>query len=279
MVIVIAAGTKRGRTHSGNRRGRRPPKKQKLKTVLSVLISLGLASAQQTTTVITVTTPRPLSEAIMKLEKASNQPITFEDAPIVYAGDIVDKSDVYRHKPGVKVLMPKDVTLRVTFTADEVANRQGTAKVLQRLVTNFNRNNPDGAQFTILDKDGLFHVIPTSQRLASGKVVPYTSPLDVPLTVVVKDVLAGVALKAVLDAIEAKTGTKILVGISPFDTGLNVKARRTFSISTQTETGRTLVTQLMQGFSPWWSWELLTGANVTGAPSSFFISIQQQVHR
>jgi hypothetical protein len=253
-----------------------------MKALLSLLIALGIASvvsAQQTTTVITVNDPRPLSETILKLEKVSNQPMTYEDAPVVYAGDLVDMSDVYRHKPGVKVLMPKFVTLSVTFTTSEIADRAGTAQVLQRLVTKFNRENPKGPQFTILDKDGLFHVIPKSQRLASGKVVPYTSPLDVPLTVVVKDVLAGVALKAVLDAIEAKTRTKILVGISPFDTGLNVKGRRTFSISTQTQTGRTLVTQLMQGFSPWWSWELLTGANVTGAPSSFFISIQQWVRK
>ncbi len=253
-----------------------------MKALLSLLIALGIASvasAQETTTVITVNDPRPLSEAILKLEKVSNQPMTYEDAPMVYAGDLVDMSDVYRHNPGVKVLMPKSEPLSLTFTTTDIADRAGTAQVLGRLVTKFNREHPEGPQFTILDQDGLFHVIPTSQRLASGNVMPYTSPLDVPLTVVVKDVLAGVALKAILDALEAKTGTKILVGISPFDTGLNVNERRKVSISTQTQTGRTLVTQLMQGFSPWLSWDLLTGANVTGAPSSFFINIQQWVRR
>src|SRR5258708_8115430 len=148
MFSVRAVRRKRERSPGGNRVGRRPLKEHEMKTLLSLLIALGLASAQQTTTVITVTTPRPLSEAIIKLEKASNQPITFEDAPIVYAGDIVDKSDVDRHKPGVQVLIPKDVTLRVTFTGDEVANRQGTPKVLQRLATNFNRTNPHAPPFT-----------------------------------------------------------------------------------------------------------------------------------
>jgi hypothetical protein len=60
---------------------------------------------------------------------------------------------------------------------------------------------------------------------------------------------------------------------------LNVNERRKFSVSTQTQTGRALVTQLMQGSFPWCSWELLTGASVTGAPSSFFISLQQWVRK
>src|SRR5260221_3591947 len=129
-----------------------------MKALLSLLIALGIASvasAQETTTVITVNDPRPLSEAILKLEKVSNQPMTYEDAPMVYAGDLVDMSDVYRHNPGVKVLMPKSEPLSLTFTTTDIADRAGTAQVLGRLVTKFNREHPEGPQFTILDRDGL----------------------------------------------------------------------------------------------------------------------------
>jgi hypothetical protein len=216
---------------------------------------------------------------MLKLEKASNQPMTFEEPPVVYAGDVVDMSDAYKHKQGTKVLFPTFVTLTVSYTEDEISTRQGTAKVLQRLVAKFNKENPERPQFFVLDKDGLFHVIPTNQRLASGKLVPYTSPLDVPLTVEVKDVRAGDALRVILDAIKAKTGTEILVGWSPFDTGIGVGQRKRLNISTQTDTARTLIKQLIQNDSPWCSWELLTGANLSGAPSSFFISIQQWVHQ
>src|SRR5262245_47267071 len=141
-----------------------------MKGLLSFILALGLVSAQPTTTVITVNDPRPLSEAIQNLEKASGQPIAYEDAPLAYAADLVDKSDTMRHAPGVKVLLPKGGQLNVAFTANEVADRARTAKVLQRLVTNFNRSYPDGAQFAVLDKNGLFYVVPKSSRAASGVV-------------------------------------------------------------------------------------------------------------
>ena len=102
---------------------------------------LGL-SAQQTTRVISVNDPRPLSEAIIKLENASNLPIAYEDPPFAYTGDLVDGSNIMRHPPGVKVLLPKGGPLTVAFTNSEVANRASTAKVLQRLVTTFNRSCP-----------------------------------------------------------------------------------------------------------------------------------------
>ena len=248
-----------------------------MKGLLSFILALGLGSAQPT--VITVNDPRPLSEAIKNLEKASGQPIDYEDAPFAYADDLVDKSDTMRHPPGVKVLLPKGGQLNVAFSTNEVSDRAGTAKVLQRLVTNFNRSYPDGAQFTVVDTNGSFYVVPKSSRAASGVVAPYTSPLDVPLSVTVKDALAGDALRAILSAIQAKTGTMIYVGWSPFDTGLNVNGRKRVTISTQTDTGRTLVTQLMQGFSPWLSWQMLTGAPDPryGNLKSYYLSIQQQV--
>jgi hypothetical protein len=50
-----------------------------MKGLLSFIIALGLVSGQQTTKVISVNDPRPLSEAILKLEKATGQPISYED--------------------------------------------------------------------------------------------------------------------------------------------------------------------------------------------------------
>ena len=181
-----------------------------------------------------------------------------------------------RHPPGVKVLLPKGGQLNVAITTKEIADGAGTAKVLQRLVTNFNTSYPDGAQFTVVDTNGWFSVVPKSARAASGAVAPYTSPMDVPLSVTVKDARAGDALRAILSAIQAKTGTKIYIGLSPFDTGLNVDGRKRVTISTQTETGRTLVTQLMQGFSPRLSWQMLTGAPDPryGNLTSYYLNIQ-----
>jgi hypothetical protein len=241
-----------------------------MKILLSVIGAFSLIAsgyAQQTTKVITVNDPRPLSEAILKLEKASGQPITYEDPVYSYSADVVDRSDSFRHAPGVKVLLPKGGLLNFAFMPSEVSDRPGTAKVLQRLVTTFNKSYPDGAQFTLLDQDGLFHVIPRSSRSASGGVGPHASPLDVPLTVVEKDVNGEVALTAILAAINATTGMQIWEGNIMMDF-----SRAKLSISSDKETGRTLLTQFLQTVDPSLSWQLLTGA---GPEPGYFLNIHQ----
>jgi hypothetical protein len=239
-----------------------------MKGLLPFIIALGVVSGQQTTKVISVNDPRPLSEAILKLEKATGQPITYEDPPYSYAADIADRSDSLPHKPGVKVLLPRGGLLIFPFMPSEVSDRPGTAKVLQRLVTTFNKSYPDGAQFALLDQDGLFHVIPRSSRSASGGVGPHASPLDAPLNVVEKDVNGLAALNAICAAIKATTGTPILLGAID----LNAFVHTTLSISSDTETGRTLLTQVLQITGPSLSWQLLAGA---GPEPGYFLNIHQ----
>ncbi|HTM27490.1 MAG TPA: hypothetical protein VL225_19970, partial [Vicinamibacterales bacterium] len=120
---------------------------------------------------------------------------------------------------------------------------------------------------------GLFHVIPRSSRSASGVVEPHTLPLDAPLTVAEKDVNGEVALKAICNAIYAATGTNILQGNIMMDF-----SRVTLSISSQKETGRTLLTQFLQIAGPQLgdpyplSWQLLTGV---GREPAYLLNIHE----
>ena len=239
-----------------------------MKGLLSFIIALGFVSSQQTTTLISVNDPRPLSAAILELEKVIKQPITYEDPSYSYSADVVDRSNSFRHASGAKVLLPKGGALNFPFMPSEVSDRTGTAKVLGRLVTRFNQSYPDGAQFMVLDQDGLFHVIPRSSRSASGGVGPHASPLDVPLTLVAKDVTGLEALNAICADIKAMTRTTILMGAID----LNAFAHTTVSISSDTETGRTLLTQVLQVTAPDLSWQLLTGA---GPEPVYYFNVHQ----
>src|SRR5258708_2579312 len=247
-----------------------------MKTLISLPIALGFAlvvSAQQTTTVITVNGARPLCDAIMKLEKASGQPITYEDAPYLYDGDLVDVNATefasVPHTPGAKLIKAR--SLNFPYTPSEVADRAGTAKVLQRLVTTFNKTYPDGAHFIVLDDDGLFHVIPKSVRAASGAAGPYTSPLDVPLTLLEKEVSVDVALKAIVASIKATTGTTVGMG-SPL---IGLKGTTTVSISNDPATGRTMLTQSLQILDPSLSlsWKFLTAPDPRYPTPGYIITI------
>jgi hypothetical protein len=130
-----------------------------MKGLLALVVVLGFGSAQQTSRVITVNDPRPLAEAIRTLEKVSGQPITYEDPPYTHSADVVDRSDSFNHKPGVKALLPKGGALNFAYMTNEVSDRNGTAKVVERLANTFNKTYPSGAQFSVVDKDGMFHVV------------------------------------------------------------------------------------------------------------------------
>src|SRR5258708_32626795 len=156
-----------------------------MKTLISLPIALGFAlvvSAQQTTTVITVNGARPLCDAIMKLEKASGQPITSEAAPYLYDGDLVDVNAPefasVPHTPGAKLIKAR--SLNFPDTPSKVADRAGTTKVLQRLVSTFNKTYPDGAHFIVVADDALFLMIPKSVAAATGAAGPDCSALEGP---------------------------------------------------------------------------------------------------
>lgn len=111
-------------------------------------------------------------------------------------------------------------------------------------------------------------MFPANSRSSTGNVGSQTSPLDVPLTVVEKDVNGLEALNAICDAIKATTGTTILMGmIDP-----NAFWHTTLSISSDKESGRTLLTQLLRATGPSLSWRLLRGA---GSEPSYFLNIHQ----
>jgi len=242
-----------------------------MKGLLSFIIALGFVSSQQTTQLISVNDPRPLGAAIHELEKAIKQPITYEDPSYSYSADVADRSDTFRHAPGVRVLLPKGGALSFPFMPSEASDRWGTATLLRRLVTTFNQTYPDGAQFSVLDQNGLFHVIPRSSRAASGGVGPHASALDVPLTVVVREVNGLEALHAICAAIKATTRTTILMGAIDLNAFVSTKV----SISSDRETGRTLLTQVLQVTGPALSWRLLAGA---GPEAVYYFNVHQVRH-
>jgi hypothetical protein len=85
---------------------------------------------------------------------------------------------------------------------------------------------------------------------------------------VLKDVHGLEALNAICAAVKAMTRTTILLGsidLSPF-------ARTKVSISSETETGRTLLTRVLRETAPALSWQLLTGA---GAQRVYYFNVHQ----
>lgn len=216
---------------------------------------VGVASGQ-TNNAIVVNDPRPLGEAIVQLEQALRQPITYED-PAIYAhpGDYVDKTAEYGGRAARRVLLPRGGPLRFTFNSSELSGtRAQTNALVKRLIQTFNKSYPDGAQFELRDTGRVYHVVPVVVRQKTGAIVPHESPLDQPITVVAQDTDAMSAISAILAAVKAQRGSNILVGNVP--TGL---LRVKVSLASDNESARTLLLRVLQTASPTLSWRLLCG--------------------
>jgi len=223
--------------------------------VAAGILTAGITVASgQTNKAIVINDPRPLSEAIVQLEHALNQPITYEDPAIYsYPADYVDKTADYGARAKRRVLLPRGGPLQFTFNNDELSgSRAQTTALVRRLVDTFNRAYPDGVQFGLRDTAGVYHVVPVVVREQSGAIVPHDSPLDAAITVVAKDTDAMTAIEAILAAVKAQQGTNIYVGMVPN----GVLRRVPVSLASDKESARTLLTRVLQTVSPMLSWRL-----------------------
>jgi hypothetical protein len=217
---------------------------------------VGVASGQTTQT-IAINDPRPLGEAIIQLERAIRQPITYEDPAIyAYPGDYVDKTAEYGGRAARRVLLPRGGPLKFTFNSSEPSGtRVQITALVKRLIQTFNKTYPDGAQFELRDTGGVYHVVPVVVRQRTGAIVSHVSPLDQPITVVAQDTDAMSAISAILAAVKAQQGSNMLVGNVPIAFLMRVKV----SLASDNESARALLVRVLQTASPTLSWRLLCG--------------------
>lgn len=159
----------------------------------AVCIALSWAAKAET---VTVSGPYPVAEAAIKLEDVYGWAITFEDPPLVYAGDLWDATSVSRKdgkragEPGVlQVLAPRPGTF--SFSFDPPLHREPGARAPEGLARGaildmlkaYSLSIGDVEAFTLTDSNGLFHITPTQRKGASGaweKIVPL---LDAKVTI------------------------------------------------------------------------------------------------
>ena len=158
--------------------------------ILALPAFCGVACAQTL-----IDSARPVADAALKLEQLYGWPITYEDPPYVYAGDLEDATSRVRRdgksakEPGVaQILLPRSHSFMLNLEASARpamgtrAPETAARAAILAMLKSYSESIGGVQMFSLTEADGLFHIVPTQRRDKSGqweKIVPlFDSPVS-----------------------------------------------------------------------------------------------------
>jgi hypothetical protein len=203
---------------------------------------------------VTITSSRPVGEAISRLETAYGWAITYEDPPVTYAGDLRDVTSQVRNdrksagEPGVMQILAR-LPETFWFSFDSPSRiKPGTRapEVLARgaimdMLKSYSLSRGGEEVFKLTDSSGLFHIIATQCKDASGRMAKIVPLLDTPVTIPAARRNASEFLREVINELKARSG--VFIGFSA--AGLQLQQYSTEIASVPGETARSILSRLL----------------------------------
>lgn len=187
----------------------------------SVAFSATMATVltAQTTNIIDVSEPRPLSKALEALEATFGTPINYEDPPYENQADLQDVSTQQQRatRPGYRLLVPRSgrVTAQLQTTAGVKPAENEVVSGVNLLLASYRQNMLPG-DFKVEQANGMLYVTPTKVLGANGAMRDVTSPMTAVVTVPNAQRTVAEAAQTIFDAVNQATGLRIVIGTFPF---------------------------------------------------------------
>lgn len=219
-------------------------------TVTGSLFGAG-ADAQAKTETVSVFSERPLSDALLELEKRHRWVVTYEDAYYEYQADLVDFSHEVRNanRPTPPIWFAPHRTLTLDYRFSEIAAPEA---VLARLVQTNNLFLLD-YEYRLLRQGMWFHVVPAASKNAKGQLTPRGSRLDALVTIPNAERSVEGLIGAVIQAANKVSGTNIVFGMGP----KNVFTQTRVRTGAQNESARNVLIRALEATGRRVTWHLL----------------------
>jgi len=160
---------------------------------------------------------RPLESVVYTFVQEYGWPVTFEEAPIVYAGDMVDVTANF--SVGIRAYNPRGGRLEFTYgLANDGAPPTDPLPVLKAAIDAHHRAGFPG-RYEVAASEGYFHITPTAHHDERGVLEPVRSPLDALVTVDGGGRSAWPVFNDFTRAVEKASGYRVLIGHNPFYQG------------------------------------------------------------
>jgi len=154
----------------------------------------------------TITSPSPLYEAAMLLEKRYHKVVTYEEPLSVWRGELIVKG---RDPDGPFGLWLRDRR----FVIPDAVNSQRTPEldlaVLSGITVAYNFQNADGTLFRATASRLGLHILPLKMRDAKGNLVRAASLLDAYISVPSALRMPSEHVQTLCDAVAASTGVSL----------------------------------------------------------------------
>lgn len=222
----------------------------------------GIIEHHNGTATVKVNFPDPLEEVVTTLREEYGWVVNFEDPP--YAGtDLTAPRDSGSGGSPYKIVAGGAFQSTYPETPNMWSSPAAERRVLEKIVSDYNRGGNPGDFVVRKLSDGSFDVVGTSIHNKSGGEVPITPILDTRISIprVVRG--CAVALNAILEALpvraEVSAGpTNIMLGGSVTVGGTEIPARQ-------------LLMQVIDSWGAKWVWRL---TYIPGPPPEYFFSMQ-----
>jgi hypothetical protein len=217
------------------------------------------AEATSQATSFTVEDPRAVAQTVLTLIERYGYVITYEDPPLVYAGDVQDltaerHADMsYLKKPGaVREVVPMSETLTIKLPPPgSINNPQSMSALLEQVVQAHNANS-HGGHLRLQQTEGVFHVVPFESKGPSGQWVSRGSLLDVSITLPESERSGAEMLDTICRAVSNATGAHVVVGHIP----LNIVASYRGILVANDEPARSVLLRALSGTHRRLTWML-----------------------
>jgi hypothetical protein len=158
---------------------------------------------------------RPLSLVANQLEARFGLLVAYEDSPLKYEGDFVDRASPELKAKGQKALYPRGGQLEVDYAVASSGQEpeNPTDLILRLLKDHVNRGNP--GIFCLRLLNGLYDIIPTDALDQTGRMQKVRAILDLPITLPVKDRTLYETMDSVCKEVSTAGQVSVLLGTVP----------------------------------------------------------------
>ncbi len=195
---------------------------------------------------ISVDGPRPLAAAAVELQKLIGVAVNFEDAPVLYSGDIADVTSSVMTKeqaaanPSARIFVPRGGSLLWTSQKPIVLSGLAVEGLVNSLVAANNAKDYT-SHFKSISNAGTYFIVPTLSHISASALVSVKPILDTPVTVPAGKRNAGDAINLILDQLNSKGGSAIQLGMAPF----GALATTSVDIAADNEAARNVLARLL----------------------------------
>lgn len=200
--------------------------------------------------------PRPVAAAVRRVERHFGRVVTYEDISYVAPGDVVDVTEQVRRDGDVskRVLSMRGESIGVVVKPTDAPVDAQVGDALAEILAEWNGRGRS-AEFRLQSVAGGHHVIPVARRGRSERSEPYTSPLDVRITIPYEERDGLETLLILTTAISNSAHRAVTPGTMP----LNRLSRARIVVGAQDENAREVLWRALQAVDPTLSWQMLCG--------------------